>query len=147
MPREPSAEIDRLARKVIGVAIEVHKELGPGFLESIYEEAMFIALRDRGLSASRQVTMPISFRGTTIGDHRLDLLVEDELVVELKAVETLLQIHAAQLHSYLKAGAFELGLLINFNVPLLKQGGLRRVILWQSIASISNVHVPVPGST
>jgi len=128
---EPRDEIDGWARRVIGAAIEVHRDLGPGFLESVYEEALASELAIRGLKFQRQYLIPIEYKGRVIGEHKLDFLVEEELVVELKAVEHLLPIHHAQVHSYLKAGAFELGLLMNFNAPLLKDG-LRRVILNQS---------------
>ena len=110
---------------MIGAAIEVHRHLGPGFLETVYEQAMMVELAIRGLTVRRQV--PIVLAYNALPSAQLDLLVEDELVVELKAVERLSPIHTAQILSYLKAGAFQLGLLINFNVPTLRQG-IRRVI-------------------
>ncbi|MGE5185352.1 MAG: GxxExxY protein [Acidobacteriota bacterium] len=125
--KEPCPEIDALAREVIGAAIEVHRWLGPGFLESIYEEALCLELEDRGVRFERQVRLPVLYRERIVGEHRLDILVESQLVVELKHVETLAAVHVAQLISYLKAGAFQLGLLMNFNVPILKNG-VRRVI-------------------
>ena len=125
--REPSEDLDRCARRVIGAAIEVHRRLGPGFVETVYERAMLVELEHAGLTVRCQVMVPIVYRDMAIAEARLDLLVEDELVVELKAVDALSQIHRAQLFSYLKAGAFQLGLLINFNVPVLRDG-VRRVI-------------------
>ena len=119
---------DQLSFAIIGAAIEVHRYLGPGFLESIYEEALAIELRGRGHEVERQIRIPIDYKGDVIGEHVLDLIVDGDIVIELKACEQLHPVHAAQLHSYLKAGAFELGLLINFNVPVLKDG-VRRVIL------------------
>lgn len=124
---EPSRELDQFARSVIGAAIEVHRHLGPGFLEAVYEEAMLVELASRGLSVRRQVPIQLAYKGQTLPGAQLDLLVEDVLVVELKAVEALSSLHVAQVLSYLKAGAFQLGLLINFNVPLLRDG-IRRVI-------------------
>jgi GxxExxY protein len=124
---EPSPELDRLAQPVIGAAIEVHRHLGPGFLETVYEHAMMIELTSKRISVQRQVSIEIAYKGHSLPSAQVDLLVENELVVELKAVDRIAPIHAAQVLSYLKAGSFQLGLLINFNVPLLKQG-LRRVI-------------------
>jgi len=115
---------------VIGAAIEVHRELGPGFLEQTYEQALCIELANRGVAAEQQLVIPILYKSHRLSDARLDLLLDDELVVEIKAVETLLPIHRAQLISYLKAGAFQLGLLINFNVQLLKDGICR--VIWNS---------------
>ena len=124
---EPPNELDRCAHEVIGAAIEVHRHLGPGFLEAVYEEAMMVELALRGVTVRRQVPIALAYKGRSLPRVQLDLLVEDELVVELKAVERLSPIHVAQVISYLKAGAFQLGLLINFNVPTLRQG-IRRVI-------------------
>jgi len=101
--------------------------IGPGFLESIYEEALCVELDLRRIPFRRQVPFPLQYKGRDIAEARLDLVVGDKLVVELKAVTVLLPIHAAQILSYLKAGSFPLGLLLNFNVPILRQG-IRRVI-------------------
>ena len=120
-------EIERCAYAVIGAAIEVHRALGPGFLESIYEEALAIELHHRRLRFQRQLTLPILYREIVIGEHRLDFVVEDEIVLELKAVERIAPVHFAQVNSYLRAGAYDLGLLINFEVPVLKDG-VRRII-------------------
>ena len=126
--REPEAGIDQLAHQVIGAAIEVHKALGPGFLESVYEEALCIELGLRQLPFERQKIMTVAYKGYAVGEGRLDLLVDERLVIELKAVETILPIHTAQVLSYLKATGNHIGLLINFNVPVLKQG-VKRIIL------------------
>ena len=129
---EPDSHVDALAREVIGAAIEVHRNLGPGYLESIYEEAMAIELTLCDIAFERQKPISLRYKGYPLGDHRLDLLVGAALVVELKAVSVLAPIHHAQVLSYLKATSLTLGLLINFNVPLLKQG-IKRVILTNSL--------------
>jgi GxxExxY protein len=124
---EPTIRLDRLARAVIGAALEVHRHLGPGFLESVYEEALAVELSLRGVPFVRQKPFGLSYKGHEIGEGRLDLLIGDELLVELKAVEALAPIHKAQVISYLKATGCHLGLLINFNVPVLKTG-IQRVV-------------------
>ena len=124
---EPSNELDVIAKFIIGAAIEVHKQLGPGYLESIYEEALAIELNLRKIKYQRQHEINIQYKDNNIGNGRLDLLVENKLVVELKTVETLLPLHKAQVISYLKATNLQLGLLINFNTPLLKNG-IKRII-------------------
>jgi GxxExxY protein len=125
---EPTKRVDRLAREVIGVAIEVHRHLGPGFLESVYEEALVIELVLRGIPFERQRPVPVSYKERNVGEGRIDLLVAEELLVELKAVGALAPIHRAQVISYLKAVGLHLGVLINFNVPVLKQG-IKRIVL------------------
>ena len=125
---EPNKRLDRLARTVIGAAIEVHRHLGPGYLESLYEEALTIELALRGISFQRQKPIAVTYKGHAIGEGRVDLVVSDELLVELKAVEALAPIHKAQVISYLKATEYHLGLLINFNVPVLRSG-IQRVVL------------------
>lgn len=125
---EPSEDLDRLAHAVIGAAIEVHRHLGPGLLEPLYEEAFCIELNLRRVSFRRQPKVPVSYKGKRIGKNKLDVLVENRLVVELKAVECLAPIHSAQVISYLRITGHRLGLLINFNVPVLKEG-LKRVVL------------------
>jgi len=125
---EPGDEVDRLANRVIGAAIEVHRMLGPGFLESVYEEALCVELGLRGIPFARQAAIGVSFKGQTVGEGRVDLLVAGKLIVELKAVESLSAVHSAQLLSYLKAAGCKLGLLINFNVLLLRNG-IKRVVL------------------
>jgi len=126
--REPSAELDRLAHAVIGAAIEVHRLLGPGFLESVYEEALCVELQLRGIPFTRQPIVSVDYKNHIVGEGRLDLLVGDVLIVELKAVDALAPIHTAQVISYLKTTGHQLGLLINFNVPVLR-GGIKRIIL------------------
>jgi len=127
---EPSAELDDLAHRVIGAAIEVHRLLGPGFLESVYEEALCMELELRGIRCARQVPISVTYKGERVGEARLDLLVDHSLVVELKAVESIAPIHWAQVLSYLKATRLRLGLLINFNVSVL-QRGIKRVVQTQ----------------
>ncbi|MBC7871058.1 MAG: GxxExxY protein [Chitinophagaceae bacterium] len=128
MPTEIEPELNNLAEIVICAAIEVHRSLGPGFLESVYEEALCTELILRRIPFVRQKAIGVSYKGHLIGEGRLDLLIDDCLVIELKAVEILLPIHTAQLLSYLKITNYRLGLLMNFNVSVLKQG-LRRIVL------------------
>lgn len=125
---EPGEEFDSLAREVIGAALEVHRQLDPGYLESIFEEAMVVELGPRFIPHERQVKIQVMYKDHSIGEGRLDLLISKILPIELKAVEALAPIHQAQLLSYLKMTGLHLGLLINFNVPLLKQG-FKRVML------------------
>jgi len=125
---EPDDEVERLANRVIGAAIEVHKHLGPGFPEAVYEEALCVELELRGIPFVRQAPINVVFKYRTVGEGRIDLLVEDTLVVELKAVEAIAPVHKAQVRSYLKATGCRLGLLINFNTPLLREGGIKRII-------------------
>ncbi len=114
---------------IIGGAIEVHRALGPGLLESVYEECLAMELKLRGMRFERQRPVSLEYKGHRLGvDLRIDLLVEDAVIVELKAVEKLLPVHDAQLLTYLRLTHRSLGLLINFNVPLLKDG-LRRLRL------------------
>src|SRR5438093_5302901 len=120
--------VERAAERVIGAAIEVHRALGPGYLESVYEEAMAIELKLRGVGFQTQVVFALSYKGHPVGEGRLDLLVDGCLIVELKAVDALAAIHTAQALSYLKATGHHLALIINFNVPMLTSG-LRRVVL------------------
>lgn len=108
-----------LSGQILAAAVEVHAELGPGFLESIYENAMRVALRNRGMLHQAQKAIAIFFQGEEVGIHRLDLAVEDQIVVEIKAVKNLEDIHFAQLKSYLKATKMPLGLLLNFQAPTL----------------------------
>jgi GxxExxY protein len=119
---EIDAKLNELAYRVIGAAMEVHKTIGPGFSESVYEEALVIELKERGIPFLRQVKIEIGYKDHVVGEGKIDLIVAGELVLELKAVEKLLPLHSAQLLSYLKATGKKLGLLINFNVPVLKDG-------------------------
>jgi len=126
--QEPDAETDRLAHLVIGAAIEVHRQLGPGLLERVYEEALCIEFDLRKIPFTRQSGVDISYKGRPVGQGKLDLLVGDRLIVELKAVEKLAPIHSAQMISYLRMTKRNLGLLINFNVPMVKDG-IKRIVL------------------
>ena len=120
--------LDELTDKVIGSAIRVHKELGPGLLESAYQECLFYVLRKDGLLVEKEKPIPSKFEDVELDcGYRIDLLVEKRLVLELKAVENLNKVHFAQVLSYLKLGNFPLGLLLNFNVSLMKNG-IKRVI-------------------
>ncbi len=121
-------ELNDLTEKIIGCAIKVHRGLGPGLLESAYEVCLFHELTRAGLKVERQVKVPIIYDSIQIdADYYIDILVEDTVVLELKAVEHLLPIHEAQLLTYLKLANKRLGLLINFNVTLLKNGIKRRI--------------------
>lgn len=126
--KEPDEKTDLLAREVIGAAIEVHKILGPGFLESVYEEALCVELKLRGIPFKRQLIVGVEYKGQVVGEGRMDILARDALIIELKTVENLAPIHVAQTLSYLKATGHSLALLINFNVPVLKDG-IKRVVL------------------
>ena len=121
-------EYGDLSGKVIGAAFEVINELGAGFLESVYENALLIALQQAGLRVERQAPIKVNFRGSVVGDFYADLLVESRILVELKAVKALEPIHEAQLLTYMKLTGCKVGLLINFNVPVLKQG-IKRMVL------------------
>ncbi len=126
--QEPDRELDKLAHQVIGAAIEVHRQLGPGLLESVYEKALCIEFELRGIPFRSQSGVGITYKGRAVGKGKLDLLVGGRLIVELKAVEKLAPIHSAQMISYLRMTKRVLGLLINFNVPVLKEG-IKRVVV------------------
>jgi GxxExxY protein len=116
-------DINELTGKVIGAAIEVHKTLGPGLLESTYEECLSFELGRRGIPFERQKELPIQYKEVKLDcGYRIDILVANRLILELKACEGLQPIHEAQLLTYLKLTGFKVGLLINFNVPVLKEG-------------------------
>jgi GxxExxY protein len=128
-------ERDPLTQQVIGCAIEVHRTLGPGLLESTYEKCLAHEFRFAGLSFINQAAMPIDYKGITLDcGYRLDFLIDDYLVVELKAVEQLLPIHLAQVITYMKLAEAPVGLLINFNVKVLKDG-IRRLFPSPSLSS------------
>lgn len=115
--------INDLTREVIGAAIEVHKALGPGLLESVYEECLCHEFKLRGIKFERQVELPIEYKGAKLNyGYRMDIVVNDQLIVELKSCEALHPIYEAQLLTYLKLTSRKVGLLINFNVPVLKEG-------------------------
>ena len=119
---------NELSNKVIGLAIEVHKALGPGLLESAYKECLFYKIRQEGLIVEKEKAMPLVFEDVRLEcGYRMDLLVENKLVIEIKSVDALNDVHLAETLTYMKLGNFKLGLLINFNVILLKYG-LKRVI-------------------
>ena len=120
-------ELDEASNQIIGAAIEVHRHLGPGLLESIYERALAHELELRGLSVRRQVAVSVVYKDLVMEGQRLDLLVDPGVIVEVKAVERLAPIHEAQLISYLKCTGMRLGLLVNFNRHLLKQG-IKRIV-------------------
>ena len=120
---------DPRTSSIIGAALEVHRHLGPGLLESAYEECLCHELCLRELRFQRQVDLPVDYKGLKLNcGYKIDLIVQDEVILELKAVEKLLPIHQAQLLTYLKLAKKRVGLLINFNVPLLTQGIIRRVL-------------------
>lgn len=124
-----SEEDDPLTFAVIGAAMEVHRILGPGLLESVYQRSMCHELSLRGILHEPQVRLPVNYKGLDLGDHLvLDILVDDRLVVELKAVDALASVHEAQLLTYLRLSRVRVGLLINFNVRFLKDGIRRRVL-------------------
>lgn len=121
-------DMRELTGKIIGAAIEIHKALGPGLLESAYEECLAYEMRLRGCGFERQVPLPVAYKGVSLDcGYRLDFVVQKAVVLELKAVDTLLPIHEAQLLTYLKLGGWTVGLLINFNVPVLKNG-IKRIV-------------------
>ena len=120
-----SLELEDITGRIIGAAIKVHKELGPGFLEAVYESALIVELRHQGIPFVRQISTPIVYRGVEVGLHRLDLMVDDQIVIELKAIRDFLPEHFAVVRSYLRAAGREHGLLLNFSKPTLE---IKRVI-------------------
>jgi GxxExxY protein len=127
--REIENEKDPRTGPIIGAAIEVHRQLGPGLLESAYERCLCHELHLRGLTFRCQIELPVSYKGLKLDcGYKIDLIVGDEVIVELKSVERILPVHEAQLLTYMKLAAKPVGLLINFNVPLLMQGIIRRII-------------------
>ena len=125
-------KVDEITSAIIGAAIQVHKELGPGLLESAYEHCLTHLLRKRGYKVELQLTLPVRFDGELIdAGYRIDMLVNDTVIVELKAVEVVNPVFEAQLLSYLKLSGKPIGLLINFHVPQLTKG-IKRLINWES---------------
>ena len=121
-------EYNLISKEILDASISVHREMGPGLLESVYEICLMRELIDRDIVVSRQVGLPLFYKGIDLQkEFKIDLLVENEIIVELKAVEMLLPVHEAQIISYLKLAEKNLGFLVNFNVPLLKQGFKRFV--------------------
>jgi GxxExxY protein len=121
-------ELNKLTEKIIGCGIEVHRELGAGLLESIYEAALWFELKNHDLKYERQKALPVEYKGYKIGEFRIDLVVENSVVVELKSVERFDPIFEAQILSYMKLGKYKIGLLMNFNSKLLKDGIKRYII-------------------
>ena len=118
-----------LTENIIGAAIEVHRELGPGLLESAYEECLCLEMVRRGIAFERQKALPVIYKGTLVDcAYRLDIVVEGTVILELKSVETLSRLHEAQLLTYLKLSGIKIGLLLNFNVQVLGNG-IRRIVL------------------
>jgi GxxExxY protein len=127
LPRAQWSAENAVTDQVIGAAIEVHKQLGPGLMESAYEECLCYELSQRGVKFERQVHLPIAYKGLKLDcGYRMDLVVENLVVVEIKAIDELLPIHSAQVLTYLRSSGKRIGLLLNFNVTVLKQG-LRRL--------------------
>lgn len=126
--RELGEDMYRLTGEVIGAAIEVHRLLGPGFLEEVYHKALKVEFEMRGIPHKSKHPVAVTYKGHPIGEGQLDFLVGDVLIIELKAVQNLAPIHESQVMSYLKMTKHPLALLINFNVPILKQG-IKRIIL------------------
>jgi GxxExxY protein len=127
--RDTETQRDPLTEKVIGAAIDVHRALGPGLLESVYEECLCYELSECGLKFSRQVNLPISYKNVKLEcGYRMDLVVSESLIIEVKTVEKILPICEAQLLTYLKLTGLHTGLIVNFNVPVLKDG-IRRMKL------------------
>ena len=121
-------ELDRISKIILNKSIEVHKQLGPGLLESVYEICLMKELRDSELFVQRQVFLPVVYKDESMDiDFRIDLLVNNEIIIELKAVEAILPVHEAQIITYLKLADKRLGFLINFNVPRLVDGFKRKV--------------------
>lgn len=128
MHKKIDDSLNQLSYEVVGAAIEVHRTIGAGLLEEIYEKALCIELTQRSIQHEKQPEINIEYKGEMIGTGRLDIWVERRLIIELKSVERLMPIHTAQLMTYLKLTQNRLGLLINFNVPILKDGIKRLVI-------------------
>jgi GxxExxY protein len=124
-PRNGNTQFDELSNRIIGSAIKVHKTLGPGFLESIYEAALVVQLRNDGMSVETQKEVVIEYEGIQVGLHRLDLVVEGKIIVELKAAKAFEEVNVAQLLSYLKSTGLKIGLLLNFGRPTL---GIKRLL-------------------
>lgn len=126
--RDAELDENEVGERILGCAIQVHRNLGPGLLESVYETCLAHELSKAGIVYRRQLTLPVVYDGVEIeAGYRLDLLVEDLVVVEVKSVETLLEVHRAQLLSCLRLGQYRLGYVLNFNTPLLKDGIVRLV--------------------
>jgi GxxExxY protein len=132
MDTYPSLATD-LTEQIIGCAIEVHRHLGPGLLESVYESALCIELRSVGLPFTRQIGVPVFYKGELIAEHRPDLIIRDEVVVEVKSIERFNPVFLAQMLTYLRITGLRVGLILNFNRPVMKDG-VRRVSLKESLS-------------
>ena len=119
---------NELTRRIIGLAIEIHKSLGPGLLESSYKECLYFRLKMEGYSVEKEKPMPLIYKEVKLDcGYRIDILVENKIVIEIKSLEALNEVHFAQTLTYMKLGNYKLGLLINFNVTLLKNG-IKRIV-------------------
>ena len=125
---EAMKQLNSLSERIIGCAIEAHRELGPGLFESVYEQALAIELNVAGLRYHRQICQPALYKGHLLGKYRIDFIVEDSVIIEVKSVERFDPVHAAQVLTYLRLTGLKVGLLLNFNSKLLTDG-LRRYIL------------------
>jgi GxxExxY protein len=126
-------ENDLLTEKIIGFAIEVHRHLGPGLLESAYEECLCHEMNQNGLVFRRQVPLPVTYKSVRLDcGYRMDIVVDDRVIIELKTVERLMPIHDAQVLTYMKLSGIPTGLLLNFNTPMLREG-IRRLMLWTEV--------------
>jgi len=132
MDTYPTLAVD-LTEQIIGCAIEVHRHLGPGLLESVYEAALCIELRSIGLPFTRQIGVPVFYKGELIAEHRPDLIIRDEVIVEIKSVERFNPVFLAQMLTYLRITNLRVGLILNFNRPVMKDG-VRRVSLKESLS-------------
>ncbi|MDY6836779.1 MAG: GxxExxY protein [Thermodesulfobacteriota bacterium] len=119
-------DINQITYQINGAIFEVNRELGPGFLEKVYENALLIELMDRGLEAENQVPIKVTYKGEEVGEYYSDIVVENQVIIEIKAVECLQKVHEAQLLNYLKASGYKTGLLVNFTYP---KAEIRRFIL------------------
>jgi GxxExxY protein len=126
--RHRDTEINGLTQRIIGCAIEVHRILGPGLLESVYETAMCIEMNTTGLSYTQQIRLPAHYKGRLLGHYRIDLIVEDQVLVEIKSVERMLPLFEGQLLTYLRVTGKRVGLILNFNSRVMKDGITRRVM-------------------
>ncbi len=123
-----SDEVERLVHRIIGSGLTVHRELGPGFLEAVYQRSLYLELQAQGLQFEREHVVQVSYRSEVVAVHRIDLIVERAVIVEVKASRRIDPVHEAQVISYLKATGLRVGLLMNFNAAVFR-GGIRRIVL------------------